>query len=504
LLLSALNLWMMEYFFVLELLRPFLIFYFVTATDSPSSIQQRLRRSALLWAPYLGVFAANVLWREFIFNNQIYHTTLLDQLRVAPLAASWELVRTIAADLFKVSVAAWGQVFRFPNPAIDGPRTTLFYVAVVLLTGALVGFAFYSVRRQAAPDRSAILWMIGLGLVAMFMAGGPFWLTGLEITLAHPANRFTLPFMLGVSLVFAGILEYLPGRVWTVMIVLFVALAAGRQALSADEFARDWSAQKALFWQMYWRAPGIQPGTIVLLNQGPLRFYADNSLTGALNWIYDPGNRSGGMDYVLFYPTSRIGGSLKDLSAGQTVTYDFISEVFRGNTSQTLAFYYAPPGCLRLLDPVIDSDNHLIPDDSMMREAATLSSAQWITPGQEASMPSVYGPEPAHGWCYYFEQADLAAQVGDWPKVVDLGNSALQLNDHPNDPVERFVFIEGFAQDGNWSRVEELAMQSYKVSPHYVGPLLCKLIDRLNEEVPASEGRQTSLNDLRTKFSCLP
>ena len=60
---------------------------------------------------------------------------------------------------------------------------------------------------------------------------------------------------------------------------------------------------------MVWRAPGIVPHTIVLLNEGALPYYADNSLTAPLNWIYDPGNRSSEMDYVLFYPTSRVGGT---------------------------------------------------------------------------------------------------------------------------------------------------------------------------------------------------
>ena len=126
----------------------------------------------------------------------------------------------------------------------------------------------------------------------MLLAGGPFWLTGLDITLAHPANRFTLPFMLGVSLLLAGLLEFLPMR-WRVGVaVVLISLAAGRQALWADAYRRDWATQKTLFWQMFWRAPGIKPDTIVLLNEGPLQFYADNSLTGALNWIYDPDNRS--------------------------------------------------------------------------------------------------------------------------------------------------------------------------------------------------------------------
>ena len=61
------------------------------------------------------------------------------------------------------------------------------------------------------------------------------------------------------------------------------------------------------------------------------------------------------MDYALFYPTSRVGGTLPSLEAGLPIEYDFIAEVFSGSTSQVLAFYFQPPGCLRLLDPEIDS-----------------------------------------------------------------------------------------------------------------------------------------------------
>ena len=192
------------------------------------------------------------------------------------------------------------------------------------------------------------------------------------------------------------------------------------------------------------------------------------------------------------------------MTSGQAVNYDFISEVFHGNTDQTLAFYYSPPGCVRLLDPAIDAENRLIPDGSMMREAAALSSSKWIEATSTARMPEIYGPEPEHGWCYYFEQADLAAQTGDWSRVAQLGDAAFRLNDYPNDPVDRFVFIEGYAQVGNWTRAEELALQSFKVSPRYVGPLLCKLISRMNQELPPGNLKESSLNDLRTKFSCLP
>ncbi len=505
LVLSALNLWMMEYFFVLELLRPFLIMHFVSTARPDEAWPQRLRRTVILWTPYAAVFVANVLWRVLVFNNQVYKPTLLSKLRAAPLPAFWELLGTVARDLYEVSAAAWAQAFHFPSPATVGPRTTLFYAAVVLVTALLIGlFLFANRSQEGLRERQGNRWVIALGLVGMLAAGGPFWLTGLEVTLGHPANRFTLPFMLGVSLLIAGLLAYLPQRVQLALVVVLVALAAGRQALWADAFRRDWATQKGMFWQMYWRAPGIQPDTIVLMNEGPLQFYADNSLTGALNWIYDPTNRSGAMDYVLFYPTSRLGGTLRDLSSNQSITYDFISEVFNGSTSQTLAFYYSPPGCLRLLDPSIDPENRLISSDSMMREAALLSSSQWVTETAQARMPGIYGPEPAHGWCYYLEKAELAAQSGDWRRVASLGDQAFQLKDYPNDPVERFVFVEGYASVGNWTRARELAVQSYKVSPSVVGPLLCTLLKQMQSRLVVSATNESSLNDLRAQFSCLP
>ncbi|MFH1185030.1 MAG: hypothetical protein V1755_08330, partial [Chloroflexota bacterium] len=370
LVLSALNLWMMEYFFVLELLRPLLILRMMLLAHAGELPGRAARRTVAAWFPYLLVFAANVLWRLLVFNNQVYQPTLFGAVKAHPLAATLETAQTIALQLYRTSIAAWGQVFQFPTAVRDGPRTVAFYVAVIVLTGLVVGVYFVLRRRGNPGSPRGEWWPVGLGLAAMLMSGGPFLLTGLEVTIAYPANRFTLPFMLGVSLVLAGLLALASPAVRMALAIVLIGLAAGRQALWAEDYRRDWVTHKSMFWQMLWRAPGIAPNTIVLLNEGALPYYADNSLIGALNWIYDSDNRSAAMDYVVFYPTSRVGGTLPSLEAGLPIEYDFISEVFSGSTSQVLAFYYQPPGCLRLLDPLIDTGNHLIPEGTMMREAA--------------------------------------------------------------------------------------------------------------------------------------
>ncbi len=499
---SALNLWMMEYFFVLELIRPFIIW---TSLREDSPPKERFKRTLRLWTPYLAVFALAVLSRVFIFNNQIYQFNLKDELIKAPLETTLTLTKNVSSSLWAVTGAAWMQVFQFPNPVLDGPRTMAVYAFVFVAAAGLTLFGLLKqaqVKDGSGRDAStgsaprAIL----LGAVMLVLAGPPFWLTNVPVSTGFPANRATLSFMLGVSFVFAGLIALLPQKTRLAVVTLLVALAAGRQFLWSNEFRRDWTAHKNLFWQMTWRAPGLEKNTIVLMNE-ELSFYADNSLGAALNWIYAPENHSDVIDYVLFYPTNRESLSL---NPNTPVTYDFLAGTFTGNTSQAVVFYYSPPKCLRLLDPEIDFANRLIPDDTFLRDAALLSSTAPILTGQTSQMPEAYGSEPAHGWCYYFEKADLARQAGDWETVTQLGDVAFALDDYPNDPLERFVFIEGYAHTGNWERAVELTVASFKVSKSYVGPLACRLWDRISRETQDAPERKVTLDVVQSELECSP
>lgn len=496
LLFSALNLWMHEYFFTLEVVRVAIIWIYLR--DQQLDMKPRLRRTLNLWIPYLAVFVAAILSRLFIFNNQIYEIGG-SQAGTSP----FNIFTTIPTSLWTVMVGAWGQAFQLPDLDVDGPRTTLVYGLIALITyGLVVGTFFWKqAKGSEGSDKRDAYVMMGLGLFTLLVAGWPFWLTGVPVSLGYPANRATLSFMMGVSLLIAGLLSLMPYRLDWILIAVFVSLAAGQQFQWSNEFRRDWNMQKNLFWQMTWRAPGLEPGTVVMLNE-ELNYYADNSLGAALNWIYAPDNHTNRVDYVLFYPTNRLGGALSGLKPDLPIRYDYLAGQFEGNTSQTVAFFYSPPGCLRLLDPEIDSQNRLISDDTLLRDAAIISTTSSILSKQIAYMPEIYGPEPAHGWCYYFEKADLARQVGDWEEVAALGDKAFKLTDYPNDPIERFVFVEGYAHIGEWEKSLEIAQISYKVSKNYVGPLLCRLWERIDQEVSASPEKDDFVMQAKTLFVC--
>ncbi len=494
---SALNLWMMEYFFVLEVAR--IGFIWTALRDEYPDPKERLKPSLKLWTPYLALFILAVLSRLFIFNNQVYGFGLMSQLKANPLATIVALIQNFFVSLWTVSVAAWAQVFTRLDPAVHGTRTIALYITVI--TFALL-ITFYAIRSTQPSQSLKPLHPIFLGLFMLPFAGAPFWATGLTISLAHPASRFTLPFMLGVSLILAGLIEFIPrATIRSIVLAVLIGLAAGSQFLWSTDYLRDWQSQKNLFWQMTWRAPGLKPGTLVLMNE-ELAFNADNSISAPLNGIYASSYRDNKIDYVLLYPTNRLNSSLSALQPNIPVHYDYLAGVFDGNTSNALAFYYDPPSCLRLLDPILDADNRFIRDESLMREASALSNPDQILRDARAVMPKIYGSEPEHGWCYYFQKADLARQFSDWEEVGKLGNQAFKLNDSPNNPVERFVFIEGYAHVGNWKRALELSKVSYKVSKDYVGPLLCQLWKRIETETTASVERSAALAEVRQTFAC--
>ncbi|HEU4746601.1 MAG TPA: hypothetical protein VFS61_15280, partial [Anaerolineales bacterium] len=166
---------------------------------------------------------------------------------------------------------------------------------------------------------------------------------------------------------------------------------------------------------------------------------------------------------------------------------------------------YSPPGCMRVLDPQIDSANRLLVP--LLREAASLSKTDVIHQESAVTLPaSLFAPEPVHGWCYYFEKADLARQSGDWQKVAELGDIAFRLDDHPNNPVERFVFIEGYAHVGDWGGALSLSRESYRVSKNYVGPLLCRLWQRIEVDTAGdlSDERSEALAEIKSMLACKP
>ncbi|MBT7782429.1 MAG: hypothetical protein HN741_05885, partial [Anaerolineae bacterium] len=513
LLASALNLIMAEYFFTLDFIRPFLLWI---AFQHIADLKERASRVFSTWLPYLILFFAGIAGRSLIFNNQIYEYKLLDNLRAAPLLTIWDLAQTILLSLWTTFILAWSQAFTPPDFELQGKVTITIYLGIVFISFGLVFFALIqknntlSEKSKAQSKKNFIttprtkeaLSLIAIGILSALLAGVPFWLTDLPISLAFPASRATFPFMLGSVFFTIGIISLIPRK--ELQIILFttlIAFSAGRQFLWADEFRRDWIVQKNLFWQMSWRIPDLEENTLVLMNEGALKFYADNSLSAPLNWIYEPDASADHIPYMVFHPRTRFGVDGENLEEDMPLYHDFIAGEFNGNTDQMLLINFSPPGCLHIIDPEIDSENKFI-SDILIRNAAPFSRPELILDQGEPTLPEIYAPEPKHGWCYYFQRAELARQRGDWEQAVKLGEKAFDSGDYPNDPTENFVFIEAYAHVNDWENAEQVSTRAKQISPSYMTPLLCPLWERIDSDTSDSPEKKEVLSRVIRDLGC--
>jgi hypothetical protein len=116
-------------------------------------------------------------------------------------------------------------------------------------------------------------------------------------------------------------------------------------------------------------------------------------------------------------------------------------------------------------------------------QALELSNLEQIvqTKKDEVALPSVFGPEPSHTWCYYFEKADLARQVGDWEKVSDIGDQVFSIPYYPDDLSEYLPFVEAYARTGRWEDARDLTRDAANAMP-ILEPALCAVWQRVEAD----------------------
>jgi hypothetical protein len=139
-------------------------------------------------------------------------------------------------------------------------------------------------------------------------------------------------------------------------------------------------------------------------------------------------------------------------------------------------------------------------------DAMSLSRLDLIIP--DAIPPAqpplhILGPEPEHEWCYYFEKADLARQIGDWDRVTALGERAFQLDErlYPVNAPEYLPYIEGYAMTGDWEHARELTIEAFELS-FRMDRILCATWERIEGKSTPSVEREVSLAEVKQALKC--
>jgi len=532
--LSAFTMFSTEYFFGLELLRPVLLWLvFInqqkeeepSAADSPAaagptalSLWKRLgqraevrqaARAAVWWAPYLALMVVFVFWRSFIHVFPGKQLSTLDSITQSPLHGLVSLGLMIFEDLVEASLAAWGQVLQLSGFIENGAAAGLRLAAVIVIVGLLTYLYLSRLCPRSAPENGQItslvkenwgLQAVLVGLFAMFAGGWPFWIVRLPMRMGFPQDRYTLPLSVGVCLLAAGLLDLVgkDTRRKAVLAALAVGLAAGFHFNTALEYRQDWNLTRDFFWQLTWRAPAIAENTLLLTDSLPFQFSEDDSLTAPLNWTYDPEGRSDQMKLMLYDVLVRK----PDLESGSPIEKSYRAAQFRGSASQVLVVYYAPPGCVKVLNPAFDSAFYQLP--ARLLKVMDYSNPAAIITDQNppASPPAeIFGSEPKHRWCYYYEKAELARQNEQWDVIRALAGESIKSGYRPEDMAEYLPFIEGYARTYFWDDAAELTRLAHERAPE-LSPALCGIWRRSEQTQVISDDAREVINQMDALLNC--
>jgi hypothetical protein len=306
--------------------------------------------------------------------------------------------------------------------------------------------------------------MIFIGLLLFVSSALPVWAIGKEVSTGGWNERFTLAPMFGASLMTVGLVLWFVrpvGQKWLLGFLLMFSIAT--QIWIVNLYRRDWMIQPDFYWQLYWRAPALQTDTAILSFAYPSYFIThDMDATWAVNVLYNFQIEDGSIPYMFLTPEHE-----HYFHPNIVLKLPARNLVFHLNTSDTVAvLHQTNTSCLRVLDAVYMYDPLL---DEGSEKLVPMSDLSRIIPEPTPVSPDtdIFGPEPAHTWCYFFQKADLARQIGDWSEALDLYEQTQRLGFNPSYGAEYIPFIEAFAQTDDWQKAYDLTIAAEQLTPHH-------------------------------------
>ena len=312
LILAAVNLLTLEYFFMLELLRP--VFIWTRISGETSDLKEKSLRFIRYWVPFLLVFVGAAIWRGFFFERQTsrFHFVALELLKTSPWLGMKEVVWNVLKDLWTTVVACWQVIATFPKTGEFKVDHTILYIVITIIIAAVLELYLLHKHTEMLPNpenrRGHARRFFVMGLTALLLGGVPFWLTGLSPTTSFPGSRFALPFLLGSGMVLVGFLTFAFRNklLRQSIFILLIASAAGAQVRQEVRFLYDWQNLQRFLWQAVWRIPALEPGTVLFSQELPFNYYTDLSLTAPINMIYTVEPPDDDVAYAFYFPSVRL------------------------------------------------------------------------------------------------------------------------------------------------------------------------------------------------------
>lgn len=478
-----------EYYLGLEVFRLLAIGLLVTRS-SGMKITEWMKPTLYRWLPFAVGPLGFVIWRFFIFESERKATDLGAQFNLlldSPLSVGLGWAQTLLKNSFEVIVFSWG----FPLTELWDTSLRMreiFYAGIIVFFAIIAIILFLKfMQKDPAQGIGGVGWQkeaFWLGLICAITGFIPVILSNREADF-YNYSRYMLPSSSGAVIVLMVFLDQLNSRaVRNITVCMLVGVSILTHYLNGIQWARSSESMGEFWWQVYWRIPQLETGTTLILNYSHTSIEEDYFIWGPANIIYRP--------------HSLESEKIRPAIWGAVLTRDSITSILtkakpEAINRRSILTYMDYGNILILTQPtssscvqVIDGRYPVVSEYEQydIQIVAGESDQNRILLNEQSSAPPgiIFGSEPEHGWCYYYENASLAYQRGDLQTVLDFGNKARKVGVSAEDAVEWMPFLQAAVLTGDRDAVLNLAPK-VKKSP-FLALQACKTLKELSNLDP--------------------
>ena len=459
--LTANYLFIYEYMIGLEGMR-LAVLGFTLFRDGFKKVRIFLKRFILIWWPYPLVMAGFLYWRIFIFDSS-RNATDASQLALNYRSnlgdMSLRLIFESVKDFLDTTLFAW---FVQPFQLFTKANYGNFFISI-LVASIVIGLIWlYSrlfkktqesefIETDTPPLIKSFIWM---GAFITLCAITPVVLSAREFDPTDIYKSYGLHPTAGVIILIAGFLLMIQPKFRGLGFLILIGISVSTQSLNSMNWVRYWDYQRETWWQLTWRAPEVRSNTLVMAYFNvDFGLQQDYEIWGPVNLIYRPEpSKAPPINAEVLNNDTALNILRGDVLGRRMRDFD----MQRDFTKVLLISLPSNNSCIHIIDGTLPIYSEY--ESLLVRRVGAYSVIKRINTEGEPPIPpvAIFGAEPPHDWCYYFQKASLARQTGEWNEIGKLYDETLSKGLTARDKSEMFPFLEGLVNLGRYEDVKNL------------------------------------------------